>query len=311
MRLVDFVCTPLFVLRKTFCRDLRLHPISLVEQGSTATFLASVSSSATSFTMTSRYLLSLGFVGLNLVSSVLADSNGMDMSMDGAMDLASGNMLTYLHFTPGDTLWFIGWVPSSKGAMVGVCIGLFLLALVERWLAAVRGVMEVHWAVRYVLSRLLSSYLLLFSSSPASLVVNRFVVHLWGGICVGRALTSSYLFHRAQIELSNRMNNKAGLPNPGVNANEKSKASSLLGMGRRGAMPPFIPAHDISRGILHVGQTALSFLFMLAVMYVRTPIFYFFYSSRVLVTKSRCGVVHSRGSSHCNRRSDRGIDGNG
>lgn len=88
---------------------------------------------------------------MNSFKLVLADSNGMDMSMDGAMDLSSGNMLSYLHFTPGDTLWFLGWVPSSKGAMVGVCIGLFLLALVERWLAAVRGVMEVHWAVRYVL----------------------------------------------------------------------------------------------------------------------------------------------------------------
>lgn len=31
----------------------------------------------------------------------LAD-NGMDMSMDGSMNLAVGNMLTYLHFTPGD-----------------------------------------------------------------------------------------------------------------------------------------------------------------------------------------------------------------
>jgi hypothetical protein len=32
----------------------------------------------------------------------LADTNGMDMSTDGSMALAVGNMLTYLHFTPGD-----------------------------------------------------------------------------------------------------------------------------------------------------------------------------------------------------------------
>ncbi|KAI0944236.1 hypothetical protein AcW1_001992 [Taiwanofungus camphoratus] len=77
-----------------------------------------------------------------------ASSNGMDMSADGAMPLAQGEMLSYLHFTPGDTLWFMGWVPASAGAMVGTCIGLFLLALVERWIAASRAVMEIHWNKR-------------------------------------------------------------------------------------------------------------------------------------------------------------------
>lgn len=86
-------------------------------------------------------------VVLNL-QPVLADSNGMDMSMDGAMSLASGSMIPYLHFTRGDTLWFLGWVPQSAGAMVGACIGLFMLALVERWVAACRAVMEAHWSKR-------------------------------------------------------------------------------------------------------------------------------------------------------------------
>jgi len=79
---------------------------------------------------------------------VLADTNGMDMSMDGAMALASGNMLPYLHFTSGDNVLFLGWVPKSAGAMVGTCIGLFMLALVERWVAACRAVMEAHWSKR-------------------------------------------------------------------------------------------------------------------------------------------------------------------
>ena len=77
-----------------------------------------------------------------------ASSNGMDMSMDGAMDLASGMMRSYLHFTMGDTLWFEGWVPETAGAMVGACVGLFLLAIIERWIAATRSVMEVHWRKR-------------------------------------------------------------------------------------------------------------------------------------------------------------------
>lgn len=33
-------------------------------------------------------------------------------------------------------------------------------------------------------------------------------------------------------------------------------------------VPPFIAAHDIARGVLHAGQMAVSFAFMLAVMYV-------------------------------------------
>ena len=78
------------------------------------------------------------------------DTNGMDMSMDSPMNLASGHMLMYFHTTPGDILWFEGWVPQSTGAMVGACIGLFLLALVDRWVAACRGMMEMHWKKRYI-----------------------------------------------------------------------------------------------------------------------------------------------------------------
>ena len=57
-------------------------------------------------------------------------------------------MVPYLHFTPGDTLLFKDWIPQSAGAIVGSCIGLFLLALVDRWIAATRAVMEVHWLRR-------------------------------------------------------------------------------------------------------------------------------------------------------------------
>ncbi|KAI0312562.1 Ctr copper transporter family-domain-containing protein [Amylostereum chailletii] len=83
-----------------------------------------------------------------MVAMVAAHDNGMDMSMDDGMTMTMGNMLTYLHFTPGDNLWFLGWVPASAGAMVGTCLGLFLLALVERWLAASKAVMEAHWHAR-------------------------------------------------------------------------------------------------------------------------------------------------------------------
>ncbi|KAI0691595.1 CTR copper uptake transporter [Earliella scabrosa] len=89
-------------------------------------------------------------VSLALSSTALAHDhgNGMDMSMDGPMDLAAGSMTMWLHFTPGDVLLFYGWVPRSVGAMVGTCIGLFLLGIVDRWIAASRAVMEAHWAKR-------------------------------------------------------------------------------------------------------------------------------------------------------------------
>lgn len=79
------------------------------------------------------------------LQSAFADTNGMDMSMDGAMSLSTGTMLPYLHFTLGDNVWFLGWVPQSAGTMTGTCIGLFMLALMERWIAACRAVMELHW----------------------------------------------------------------------------------------------------------------------------------------------------------------------
>ncbi|KAJ3976101.1 CTR copper uptake transporter [Lentinula raphanica] len=142
------------------------------------------------------------------------DSNGMIMSMDGSMDLASGNMLTYLHFTiGGDILWFQGWVPQGPGAMFGACVGLFLLALVDRWIAACRAMMEVHWA------------------------------------------------KRAQIAYANRLNANTNLDK--AKTVPPSTLGSVLLMRRA---PPFIPAHDIVRGIMHAGQAALSFAFMLAVM---------------------------------------------
>ena len=97
----------------------------------------------------------LGAASLFFFSGVLlvaahSSTDGMDMSMDGSMSLASGNMVPYLHFTPGDVLWFQGWVPKSPGAMFGACLGLFLLAIVERWIAAMRSLAEAYWRKRCV-----------------------------------------------------------------------------------------------------------------------------------------------------------------
>ncbi|KAG2099235.1 CTR copper uptake transporter [Suillus discolor] len=146
---------------------------------------------------------SLALCLLCLSQICLAD-NGMVMSMDDGITLAVGNMLSYLHFTPGDTLWFLGWVPKSLGAMVGTCIALFMLAVIERWIAACRGVMEFHWS------------------------------------------------QQAIIIASDKLNT---LPT----------RTSPTGFIKR-FTPPFIPAHDISRGVMFAAQTLLDYLFMLTVM---------------------------------------------
>jgi hypothetical protein len=85
----------------------------------------------------------------------------MDMDMDMGMVLATGNMLPYLHFQGGDVLWFQGWVPQTKGAVAGTCIGMFLFGIFARWLAAMGMVAEVYWNKRYATTSFIT-----FAHSP-------------------------------------------------------------------------------------------------------------------------------------------------
>ena len=71
------------------------------------------------------------------------------MDMNGSSN-SSTTMTPWLHFTSGDTLLFQNWVPTGPGPVFGACIGLFMLAIVDRWLAAVRRFMEIWWAERSV-----------------------------------------------------------------------------------------------------------------------------------------------------------------
>ncbi|KAJ7281015.1 CTR copper uptake transporter [Mycena rebaudengoi] len=76
---------------------------------------------------------------LPLLPRALAADNGMDMDMDNGMTLAMGSMINALHFGPVRRR---GGHTVSAGAIAGACIGLFVLALVDRWLAAYRAMME-------------------------------------------------------------------------------------------------------------------------------------------------------------------------
>ncbi|KAG1801137.1 CTR copper uptake transporter [Suillus variegatus] len=148
-------------------------------------------------------------------SQICLADNGMVMSMDDGMTLAVGNMLSYLHFTPGDTrlytVWFLGWVPKSSGAMVGTCFALFMLAVIERWIVASNSTSFSFFCILYFLRMI-----------------------------------------RAIIIASDKLNT---LP---------TRSSPIVFIKR--FAPPFIPAHDISRGVMFVAQTLLDYLFMLTIM---------------------------------------------
>lgn len=156
-------------------------------------------------------------------SNVLAQhsSNGMDPSMDMPMNLASGRMVPYLHFTPGDILWLEGWVPGRSSTLFGACVGLFVLALLHRWVIALRAALE-------------------FSIAMTKCVFPSY----W----MVRA-NDSFFFSRSHQSSSGR-----------------EQKSLLDRMMFRGAAP-FVLQHALSRGILHMIQVSIGFLFMLAVMY--------------------------------------------
>jgi copper transporter 1 len=57
-------------------------------------------------------------------------------------------MTPYLHFTGGDTLFLSIWAPTSRGEIAAACIGLFLMAIFERLIAAIRTSLDSHWHKR-------------------------------------------------------------------------------------------------------------------------------------------------------------------
>ncbi|KZS95928.1 hypothetical protein SISNIDRAFT_483344 [Sistotremastrum niveocremeum HHB9708] len=154
-----------------------------------------------------------------------------DMSSDGMDDMggmtSGGMMMPWMHFSLGDSLWFSAWVPQSKGALAGACIGLFMLAIIERWLAAMRGVMEAYWRRRAIVAARIAGI------SNAATSVNE-------------------KESQTEIESLPKLNN-ATRPAEG-------RIAALR------TMAPFIPAHDIARGIIHAAQAALGYALMLAVM---------------------------------------------
>ncbi|GAA5815449.1 hypothetical protein MFLAVUS_008959 [Mucor flavus] len=69
------------------------------------------------------------------VPATTHDMSGMDMS--GMHSMMS--MGTFHWGTSGDGIWLDGWVPSSEGAYIGACFGLFFFSILSRGLPALEA----------------------------------------------------------------------------------------------------------------------------------------------------------------------------
>jgi len=169
--------------------------------------------------------------------------NAMDMPMPDDEPMAGmsspGGMKSYLHFTLGDAILFREWVPMSGGASFGACVGLVVLAMVDRLLAAFSGIMRGWWA-RNAIDRTLATT---------------------------QQLTSSASEDSGE-------NLKSETPSRAVTGKAPGAVSDL-DRPVPGAVPflrhhlnfhTFVPGHDITRGILHAIQAAIGFALMLSVM---------------------------------------------
>jgi len=63
----------------------------------------------------------------------------------GMGGMEGGTMKMYLHFTPGDSVLFGPWIPNTDRAVFGTCVGVFVLAAVDRWFSATVAVMNAYW----------------------------------------------------------------------------------------------------------------------------------------------------------------------
>ncbi|KAH9487151.1 CUF1-dependent copper transporter 1 [Psilocybe cubensis] len=165
----------------------------------------------------------------------MAHNHGTPSSSTGAS--ASGHdmmMIPYLHFTGGDFLFFEEWQPSSAGAIAGACIGLALLAILERWLGATRSVLNAHWRRRAL--------------EQSAIRDKAFV---------GRNVSSERL---------HESNDRAESEGPNAAAQPPAKSNGAISKTRIRTIAPFIAAYDIPRGILYALEMLLMYLLMLAVM---------------------------------------------
>ena len=133
-----------------------------------------------------------------------------------------------MYLQPGDTS-FLGLAPTSAGAMVRTCIALVVLSMAERWLVAMRGVME-EW--RHTDTCGLAS-------------------HCPPVIC--------FLMHwpcSDQVALTNSLNTSVAA----MSLEERSRPLSKAPLPPLDVALPFVFAYDVLRGVLWIGLASIHLL---------------------------------------------------
>ncbi|PPQ90423.1 hypothetical protein CVT25_014941 [Psilocybe cyanescens] len=164
----------------------------------------------------------------------MAHNHGTTTSTSGASSSIHDMMVPYLHFTGGDFLFFEAWQPTSAGAIAGACIGLAMLAIIERWLSATRNVFNAHWRRRA------------FDQTAVR-----------DQVVTGRTVSSE----RGHDSIENLDTHEKEASEAAAQPLAKSKVKPRLR-----TITPFIAAYDIPRGLLYGLEMLLMYLLMLAVM---------------------------------------------
>ncbi|KAG1757900.1 Ctr copper transporter [Suillus lakei] len=138
-------------------------------------------------------------------------------------------MTPWLHFSGGDYLIFKTWIPESKSTIAGACIALVAFCILERWIAALRRQMEIQWGSRAL------ALILQKQRNPND---------------------------------TQHVGNKTKDPSDKIDVVEEAfpALSTTPVRSRPRLVPPFIPMHDIPRGIFQAVQSLFSYALMLAVM---------------------------------------------
>jgi len=141
-------------------------------------------------------------------------------------------MMPYMHFTGGDYLLFKPWAPSSHGAIAGACFGLIVLAIFQRWVSAVRSVLDGYWRRR------------------ARAVA-----------CPQQPVSSTSSDEKIGVDVESGPSDAKDHP-PQL----ASHAQSFTGERPPPIVPPFIWKYDLSRGAMFALQALLAYVLMLSVM---------------------------------------------
>ncbi|KDE09480.1 hypothetical protein MVLG_00381 [Microbotryum lychnidis-dioicae p1A1 Lamole] len=191
-------------------------------------------------TAPSTSTIALNRLVLAAIGPTLALAHGSDMQMDMNMSNSStATMGTSFSTTIGSSqLWFDGWIPTSSASTAGACIGLALLAILSRFLAAVRTSCEANWTQSILRQRMAQHQPLVDAT-----LLNTVPTMPSGGSDRGAASDPS---------------NKA-------QASNRSELGDLLHKFHS-SPAPFTPLIDLPRTVIFTLQAFIGYLLMLAIM---------------------------------------------